>query len=96
MDTNAVGAGKAVGAEASQIAGQIARLDSAITDNSNLISELDTRLRAISRESCPSPDKATDTVEESLVPMAADIRQMRRAVAYHNERIRDILDRLEL
>ena len=78
-----------------QIQEQIGLLSSAIKEQEKLSEELETRLQPALREGPPESEKA-DKPEDHLVPMADQIRRIRRRAVTSYTNMGHLLDRLEI
>lgn len=79
----------------SEINGEMVNLEDAISTFSVMLDDLETNLRPVLRMSDPQPENCTPP-EITLVPLANRIRVERNRILYNNDRLKDLLNRMEL
>lgn len=79
----------------SQISSQLEFSQNTVNELSLVINEFGKRLERVLRDPSP-PNENTKEQEEDLVPVAADIRDIRRTIYNQILKLKDYLDRLEI
>lgn len=79
-----------------QVVAQLEIIEQEITDNANIIAELENRLQGVSQPVPPVAGEAKSAPEEYLVPLADRLRQNFRRLRAQNIELRRILNGTEL
>lgn len=78
-----------------QVPGEMESLNNAIESLAKVVEETETCLSSSLVEPTP-PDESKSKDDGSIVPLANDIRSVRYRVVSQSDRLRNMLDRLEL
>lgn len=79
-----------------QVVAQLEIIEQEITDNFNIISELDGKLQGVVQPSPQAAGEAKSAPEEYLVPLADRLRQNFKRLRSQNIELRRILNGIEL